>query len=402
MSKWLTIVGMGEGGFGTLAPAARDGVLAADVVVGPERLIAQLPEVAGQIRAPWGQPFSDGLERLVAGRGDGRAVCVLATGDPFDHGAGAALVAHVPIEEMTVFTAPGAFTLASARLGWSRKTVECLSLHGRPFAGFARFVQPGARLLILSNGPETPGLVAEYLNARGFGESAITVFEHMGGDRERRLQGRAADWAFAEIAALNTIAVEIQGRGEAYSRGAALPDDAFEHDGQLTKREVRAATMASLAPMPGQVLWDVGAGCGSIAIEWMRTDPRNRAAAFERAPDRLPLIRLNADALGVPGLQIIAGEAPACLAGAVAPDAVFIGGGITAPGLFDACWAALPTGGRLVANTVTIEGEQAAVRLQAVHGGALSRLEISRAGGVGGFTGWKPFRPVVQWSIGKP
>ncbi len=290
----------------------------------------------------------------------GTPVCVLATGDPMFFGIGVTLAKRVSVDEMTILPAPSAFSLACARLGWPLAEVETLTLHGRPLALINGYIQPGARLLILSNDGATPCQVAGVLRERGYGESRLSVFEHMGGDKERCIEATAADWAQDRVADLNTLAVAcIADPGAAHlPRVPGLPDDAFAHDGQLTKREVRAATLAALAPAPGQLLWDVGAGCGSIAIEWLRAAPNARAIAIERDAARRALIEANAATLGVPRLEIVAGVAPAALGGLAAPDAVFIGGGVADAALVEACWRALRLGGRLVANVVTVEGER--------------------------------------------
>ncbi|UEM23245.1 precorrin-6y C5,15-methyltransferase (decarboxylating) subunit CbiE [Skermanella mucosa] len=393
---WLSVVGIGEDGLDGVSPAGRRLIDAAVVLMGGERHLAMIPG-DGRERLAWPSPFSEGVERLIGLRG--RRVCVLASGDPMDHGIGATLSRRVAAGEMIVIPAPGAFALACARMGWARAEVETLSLHGRPAALLHAHVQPGARLLILSQNGGTPGKVADLLRQRGYGDSRITVLEHLGGPLERRREWAEAD----EYADLNTIAVEcVAGPGAPLlPRTPGLPDEAFHHDGQLTKREVRAATLAALAPVPGQVLWDVGAGCGSIALEWMRHHPTCRAVAIEPRGDRLALIAANAEALGCPLLSIIEGKAPAALAGLPSPDAVFIGGGITAPSLFETCWEALSPGGRLVANAVTIEGEQVLTRAYARLGGSLTRIAISRAEPVGPFSGWRPLMPVTQLALNK-
>ncbi|UEM01243.1 precorrin-6y C5,15-methyltransferase (decarboxylating) subunit CbiE [Skermanella rosea] len=393
---WLSVVGIGEDGLDGVSPAGRRLIDAAEVLMGGERHLAMIPD-DGRERLAWLSPFSEGIERLLDLRG--RRVCVLASGDPLDHGVGATLARRIPAGETIVVPAPGAFALACARMGWPRAEVETLSLHGRPAALLHAYVQPGARLLILSENGATPGVIAGLLRQRGYGGSRITVLEHLGGPRER-----CREWRESEVYAdLNTVAVECVADPGAplLPRTPGLPDEAFRHDGQLTKREVRAATLAALAPVPGQLLWDVGAGCGSIALEWMRHHPACRAVAIEPRGDRLALIAANAEALGCPRLAIVEGKAPAALAGLSAPDAVFIGGGITAPGLFETCWEALPPGGRLVANAVTIEGEQVLTGAYARLGGSLTRIAISRAEPVGPFSGWRPLMPVTQLALNK-
>jgi precorrin-6Y C5,15-methyltransferase (decarboxylating) len=256
---------------------------------------------------------------------------------------------------------------------------------------------------VLSAGKHTPALVALQLTQRGFGNSNLTVLEHLGGTHERMLSGTAAAWNTAEVAALNTIAITCVADHEVtgWSRCAGLPDAAYHHDGQLTKREVRAITLAALAPLPGQLLWDVGAGCGSIGIEWMRSHPRCWAVAIEPHPTRLRYIADNAVALGTPDLKIIAGEAPAALRDLPPPDAVFIGGGLTTENLLATCWQTLRTGGRLVANAVTVESEQMLLQWHSQCGGGLTRIAIQRAEPIGKFLGWKAMVPVTQWGVTK-
>ena len=404
MTPWLSIIGLGEDGLAGLTPTACALYDQAEVLIGGKRIFAMLPE-DGRERLSWPSPPSALIEEIAARRG--QRVCVLATGDPLHYGIGATLANRVPVEEMTILPAPSAFALACARLGWNRAEVETLSLHGRPLELLHASVRPGAKVLLLSNGAETPAEVAGLLRARGYGPSRIVVLEHMGGPRERRHEGTAEDWGAQGdtrgIADFNTVAVNcVAGPGAALlPRSPGLPDDAFRHDGQMTKREVRAITLAALAPVPGQRLWDVGAGAGSVAIEWLRADPRCRAIAIERAPDRIALIAGNAGALGVPGLEIVAGAAPAALEGLESPDAVFLGGGVRSAGVFEAAWAALQPGGRLVANAVTLEGTAALANWHGEFGGELVRIAISRAGPVGGARVLRPMLPVTQLRLAK-
>jgi precorrin-6Y C5,15-methyltransferase (decarboxylating) len=390
---WLSVVGIGEDGLDGVSKAGRRLIDAADLLAGGQRHLALIPD-DGRDRLPWPSPFSVGLERLLSHRG--RRICVLASGDPMSYGIGATLARRIPPAEMIVVPAPGAFDLACARMGWARAEVETLTLHGRPLALLHAYLQPGARLLILSENGTTPAAVAGVLASRGYGQSRITVLERMGGPLERR-----RDWNEPDIAGLNTLAVECIADPSAplLPRSPGLPDEAFHHDGQLTKREVRAATLAALAPVPGQLLWDVGAGCGSIAIEWMRHHPACRAVAIEPRRDRLALIAANSESLGCPHLTIVEGKAPAALEGLPPPDAVFIGGGVSAPGVFETCWQALRPGGRLVANAVTIEGEQTLTSAYAKLGGSLTRIAISRAEPIGPFSGWRPLMPVTQLAL---
>ncbi|MBD2361572.1 precorrin-6y C5,15-methyltransferase (decarboxylating) subunit CbiE [Anabaena minutissima FACHB-250] len=397
--KWLSIIGVGEDGLAGLGAIACSLVAHAEIIVGGDRHLAMLPTDDAREKISWSSPIGGSIDAIIQRRG--RSVCVLASGDPMCYGVGTTLTQRIPIAETTIIPAPSAFSLACARLGWSLTEVETLSLCGRPPALLQSYIYPGARLLILSAGKDTPGVVAEILRQRGFGSSQITVLERMGGVHERILTGTATGWEEREIADLNAIAVYcIADAGIIpLSRLPGLPDDAYHHDGQLTKREVRAVTLSTLAPTPGQLLWDVGAGCGSISIEWMRTHPRCQAIAIEQNSTRLQYIADNAAALGTPNLKIIAGKAPSALKDLPQPDAIFIGGGVTADGLFDICWQALRPGGLLVANVVTIEGEQTLYKWYEKVGGSFTRIAIQRAEPIGKFLGWKAMAAVTQFVI---
>jgi len=394
---WLSIVGIGEDGLAGLTAPARALVEDAEVFVGGERHLAMLPEDDRE-RLAWPSPLSALLDDIASRRG--RRVCVLASGDPLWYGVGVSLLRRVPRNEIAILPGRSAFSLAAARIGWPLAEVDCLTLHGRPLSSLHPFVQPDARLLLLSEDASTPPAVARLLDERGYGASEMTVLEHLDGENERCIEGTAATWSANDIADLNTLAVRCVAGPDAVllPRTPGLPDEAFRHDGQMTKREVRAATLAALAPVPGQLLWDVGAGCGSIAVEWMRAAPRARAVAVERKAERRAMIAENAESLGTPLLQIVAGEAPAALDGLAAPDAVFLGGGVSREGLLAACWNALKPGGRLVANAVTLEGEAALLAWQKERGGSLTRIAVSRAAPVGPFRGWRPMMPVTQYA----
>ena len=396
MSRWLSIVGIGEDGLAGLGAVARALVDDATVLIGGDRHLAMLPD-DGRERLTWPSPLAKLVDEIVARRG--QAVCVLATGNPQFYGVGVTLGRRVPAEEMTIIPAPSAFALAAARLGWAQAETEMLTLHGRPLESLVPSLQPGARLLLLSHDRATPAAVAELLKRQGFGPSPMTVLAHMGGSDEARLDCIAADWRPTTVVAdFNTIAVDCRlAPGQrAPSRLPGLPDTAFEHDGQMTKQEVRAITLAALAPAPGQLLWDVGAGAGSVAIEWLRADRRNRAIAIECDAERRRRIAANASALGTPGLVIKDGRAPAALADLPAPDAIFVGGGLTAPGMLEACWPRLAAAGRLVANAVTVDGESVLYRWHDEIGGDMKRVSVSRAEPVGERLGWRPMMSVTQ------
>ncbi len=400
MKPWLSVIGIGEDGLERLSPAARALIDAAEVLVGGERHLAMVPS-GGAERLGWRTPLADTIAEITARRG--KRVAVLATGDPMSYGIGVTLARHVPMDEMTVLPAPGAFSLACARLGWPRAAVTALTLHGRPPELLHLHLAPGARLLILSDDGATPAAVARRLAERGYGPSRISVFEHMGGAAERRIDANAEDWDQPRCADLNTVAVECRAAPGTPLRPLApgLPDDAFTHDGQITKRELRALTLAKLSPHAGARLWDVGAGCGSIAVEWLRAAPWGAADAVERDPARCDLIARNAAELGVPEVNVVRGTAPKALAGLAPPDAVFIGGGIATDGLAATCVDALSPGGRLVANVVTESGEAAVAELRRRLGGELTRVAVSRLAPLGPHQVWRPLTPVTQFAAVK-
>lgn len=397
--RWLSILGIGEDGAEGLSPLARGLLRDAALVFGGARHLAlAAPLIRGEAR-PWPSPFEIG--GVLAARG--RAVAVLASGDPMLHGVGATLLRQVPPEEALVVPAPSAFSLAASRLGWALEGVATLSLHGRPIELLRPHLHPGARVLALTTDGAAPAAIAALLRD-GFGPTRITVLEALGGARERIRSGTAEGFAIEGIDPLNLVALEVAAAPGArvLARAPGLPDAWFENDGQLTKREIRAVTLSALAPRRGALLWDVGAGAGSVAIEWMLADPSLRAVAIEVRPDRAARIRRNALALGVPGLSVIEGEAPAALTGLASPDAVFLGGGATDPGVLDAVLDALRPGGRLVANAVTLETEALLLARRAALGGEMLRLAVSRAEAVAGMTGWRAAMPVTQWVWDKP
>lgn len=401
MGKWLSIIGVGEDGLSGLSAAALALLSQAQVIVGGRRHLAMLSPDDGRERLFWRSPMSESIAEIVRRRGE--LICVLASGDPMWYGVGVILSEVIPIEEVTIIPAPSTFSLVCAKLGWCLTTVETLSLCGRPLSLLESYLYPGAKLIILSEGITTPAIVCDFLRKRGYGGSSVVVMEHLGGMQERIISSTAACWQDAPVASLNTIAVVcVADAGvRALSRLPGLPDDAYHHDGQLTKREIRAVTLSSLAPHRGELLWDVGAGCGSISIEWLRSYRQCAAIAIEHNPVRVNYIANNAISLGTPNLQIIPDKSPQALSDLPAPHAIFIGGGITAPGLFDICWQALRPGGRLVANVVTIEGEQVLLQWHNQVGGTLTRLAIQRAQPVGNFLGWHAMSPVTQLVVVK-
>ena len=401
-SRWLSIVGIGEDGVEGLSAAARGLVANADIVFGGERHLSLAASLIKGEAKPWPSPFSQGIDEVLAMRE--RQVCVLASGDPFHYGVGSVLAGQVPPEETLVVPAPSAFSLAAARLGWALPDIALVSVHGRALDRIRPALHPGARVLALTSDSDGPMALARLLAETGFGDSKLTVLEALGGARERVRTTRASRFDLGDAADLNTVAIEVASspgaRVIAYTPG--LPEALFEHDGQITKREVRAVTLSALAPLKGELLWDIGAGSGSVAIEWMLADSSLRAIAIEARADRAARIIRNAAAFGVPSLEVVEGRAPDAFAGLAAPDAVFVGGGATKGRVIDAAIAALRSGGRLVVNAVTLETEAELLARHAALGGTLTRIEVSRAEPVGGKTGWRSAMPVTQWAWVKP
>ena len=405
MSAWITVIGVGDDGVAGLAPSARALIDTAELLVGGDRHQRMVAETTAE-RLTWVNGLDAAMDEME--RWHGRHVVVLATGDPMYYGAGANLRRRFDADDMVVLPFPGAFSLAAARMLWSLADVERVTIHGRPLEILNLAFQPGARVIALSRDGGTPAQAARLLTERGFGPSAITVLENMGGPEERRIDGVAERWDHPRCADLNTLAIECRAGPDAQILPPVpgLPDSLFESDGQLTKREVRAVTVSALAPLPGQVLWDVGAGSGSVAIEWLRAAPnyRNadgqaaRAVAVERDVGRAAMAARNATALGVPQLTIVQDEAPDALTGLEpAPDTIFVGGGISREGLLEACWQRLLSGGRMVANAVTVEGEARLAALRAAHGGDLTRIAVSHAEPVGRLTAFRSAMDVTQY-----
>ncbi|NED95540.1 precorrin-6y C5,15-methyltransferase (decarboxylating) subunit CbiE [Phytoactinopolyspora alkaliphila] len=399
----ITVVGIGADGWDGLPERVRSVVAAADVVVGGARHLGMIPSVDVR-KVSWPKPFRDGLSELFE-RLRGRRVVVLASGDPLVSGVGTTLVDLLGSDGVRVLPAVSSVALARARLGWAAERCETVSVVGRNVHRVSRALAPGRRLLVLSSDAGTPTALAVVLAERGYGRSRMIVLENLGGKEERRVDGIAGRWAEPPGAALNVVAIDCRLDPSARSLAASpgLPDDAFDHDGQLTKRDLRASALGRLAPMPGQLLWDVGAGSGSVAIEWMRVHPANRAVAIEADPARAARIGRNAERLGVPDLRVVTGTAPDALGGlepdVTKPDAIFVGGGVSREGVLPACVAALATGGRLVAHAVTLEAEMALARAYESHGGELTRHSVERASPLGGFTGWQPARTLTQWNL---
>jgi precorrin-6Y C5,15-methyltransferase (decarboxylating) len=400
-SPWLTIIGIGEDGIAGLGDAAKLRIASADLVCGGERHLELASALIGGEKHRWLSPIEKSVEFIRDARG--RNVCVLASGDPFHYGMGATLARNIDPAEMLTMPAPSAFSFAASRLGWPIHETALVSLHGRPLELVRPHLQPGARIIALTSDETGPLQLASMLASSGFGESRFTVLEALGGERERFTHHTAENFSLDSPNPLNVCAIEVvAGPGaRVIPLAAGIDDGLFEHDGQITKREVRAVTLSSLAPRRGELLWDIGGGSGSISIEWMLAHPSMRATAIEASSERAERIGRNAASFGVPGLHVVTGSAPMALEGLPQPDAVFVGGGGSDEGVLDAAIAALKSGGRLVANAVTLEMEALLLAYQARLGGSLIRIDISRAAPVGGMQGWRPAMPVTQWAWAK-
>ncbi|ESY19714.1 MULTISPECIES: bifunctional cobalt-precorrin-7 (C(5))-methyltransferase/cobalt-precorrin-6B (C(15))-methyltransferase [unclassified Mesorhizobium] len=400
--KWLTIVGIGEDGLASLGDEAKRQIADAETVFGGKRHLALVASLIKGEQRPWPVPFDAGMADVLALAG--RRVCVLASGDPFFHGVGATLARKVKPEEMHVIPAPSATSLAAARLGWALQDIEVISLHGRPLDLIRPLLHPRARILALTSDGDAPATIARLLVELDFGGSRLTVLEALGGPNEKLRSARADAFDLRDINPLNVLALELESTQEARILPLTVgrADHLFEHDGQITKHDIRAMTLAALAPRRGELLWDIGAGSGSIGIEWMLAHPSMRAIAIEANSDRAACIVRNAAHCGVPGLVVVEGSAPKALAGLAIPDAIFIGGGGSDTGVLNAAIKALPSRGRLVANAVTLEMEALLLAEHIKRGGDLTRITISRASPVGSMQAWRPAMPVTQWSWVKP
>lgn len=397
---WLSIVGINENGLAGLSEEARAAISEAVLVAGGKRHLALAQDLIRGEQIAWRSPPHETIPALLAKKP--QKICVLTSGDPFNYGMGAVLARHIPASEMNVFPAPSIVTKIAAKRGWAVQDMVVVALNGRPVERLIAHLQPGAKILCLSADEHTPQAVAAILNGRGFGTANMTIYEHVGGTNERAQTMPASEFNIADIARLNCIAFEVPiDAARCLPLTPGLADDWFEHDGQMTKREVRAVTLAALAPRRGELLWDIGLGAGSVAIEWLLADPMNRAIGFEQNAERAARAKRNSKALGVPQLVVLEGEAPAILEGMDAPDAVFIGGGAGEPGMVETVWNILKPGGRLVMNAVSLESEAILLAAQKQYGGALIRISVERAEAVGSMTGWKPAMTVTQWSVVK-
>lgn len=399
----MVVVGIGADGWDGLAPPARRALADAEVLLGSRRQLDLIGGRAPGERIEWPSPMLAALPELFEGL-SGRRVCALASGDPMFYGIGATLCRVLGPGRVRVLAQPSSASLACARLGWALQDAQVISAVGRPLDRVRAALAPRRRLLVLVADADGPAAVASLLVEQGYGPSVLTALAQLGGPDERLHTGRADSWSEPPGDSLVLVGVDCEPASSTplLASVPGLPDEAYENDGQLTKREIRAITLARLAPLPGQLLWDVGGGAGSIAIEWLRAEPTARAVAVERDPVRAGRIVRNAARLGVPELRVVVGAAPSALDGLPAPDVVFVGGGVSVDGVVARCWAALGPGGRLVANSVTLQGEQILVEHHRCHGGDLTRIEIQRAAPVGGLTAWRPALPVTQLTVTKP
>jgi precorrin-6B C5,15-methyltransferase / cobalt-precorrin-6B C5,C15-methyltransferase len=395
----ISVVGIGADGWAGLSDEARDAVLAADVVVGSARQLALVPETVAS-RRTWPSPIAPLVDELVAGT-VARQPCVLASGDPMLHGIGTTLARRVGRDRIRVFPQVSTFSIACARLAWDAANVELVSLVARPVETVVARLAPARQLVVYVDGCTGAAKLASTLCDHGYGQSRFVVLEQLGGERELVTDTVAAEWGDRDASGIHCVAVGCDPTAAPLAVGATpgLPDAAYESEGQITKWVVRAATLAALRPLPHQLLWDVGAGSGSIGIEWLRAEPTARATAVEPRADRAERVRRNALALGVPRLTVVEARAPECLTELATPDAVFIGGGITADGMIDTCWNALEPGGRLAANAVTLEGVAVLQEASTRYGGSLARIGVEHAEPIGGFTAWRPQIAVTQWSV---
>lgn len=399
---WLALIGIGEDGAEGLTGPARALLRAASLVVGGTRHLELAADLITGERLVWPSPMHHAYPAILARQG--RDVAVLASGDPYCYGVGSALARLVPVAETVCIPAPSAFSLASARLGWASQDVSRISFCGRPLAAIRPLLQPGARLLALSADAATPAALAALLCAEGFGDSVLHVMEALGGSRERIRTWTAEHGVPNGIGKLNLLAIEVVAGPNArvVPLAPGLPDEFFEHDGQLTKREVRAVTLSALAPRAGELLWDIGCGSGSVGIEWCLRARGTTAIGVERRPDRAARAGRNALACGAVALDVITAAAPGCLGTLPTPDAVFIGGGAQAAGVLESAWAALRPGGRIVANAVALDTQAMLFEAQARLGGALTRLAVERLERIGSMRAFRPAMPVVQWAAVKP
>lgn len=393
---WLTIVGLGEDGPEGLSPASRKALDEAEVVMGAARHLSLLPDLAVET-LEWPVPFADGIPVLLSYKG--RKTVALASGDPFWHGAGTSLTKHLDMGEWRSLPAPSTMSLAAAALGWPLENTLTMGLHAAPFARLRPHLATGQRAIVTLRDGDAIATFADWLTSLGFGDSTLHVLEALGGPRQRIRETRANAMTLTDIQHPVSVAIGMSG-GPAMPTASGRPDTFFDNDGQITKRPVRALTLSTLAPLPGEHLWDIGGGSGSIAIEWLLSHPTTQATTVEIDPIRAERIAENAANLGVDRLTVITGAAPAALEDLPIPDVVFIGGGISQD-MLETVWDQMPQGARLVANAVTLEAEVLLATWQAENGGDLLRIELAHANPLGRKRGWKSSYPIVQWSVTK-
>jgi precorrin-6Y C5,15-methyltransferase (decarboxylating) len=400
---WLTIVGIGEDGWEGLSTEAKRAIESADLLFGGTRHLAHVP-VGNATRVAWPSTMASAIQEILTKHRGQRRVLVLASGDPMLYGVGVTLTRELNPSEFHVIPQVSAFSLACARMGWAVAETTLVSLVNRPIEQLQRYLYPGQQVVIYSEDAATPGVVAQMLTDHGYGSSRLVVFENLSGSSEKCRESVARSWQAERCGDLNLIALTCVADvgAEPLPLVPGLPEDAFETDGQMTKREVRAVTLSRLAPLPGQQLWDVGAGTGTIGIEWMRAHTSCSCIAFEEREDRAIRILANAKHLGVPTMKVVIGTAPVTFKGLSAPNAIFIGGGLSTEGMFEECWDRLVSGGKLVANAVTIESEAYLAARHKQYGGELVRMLIARAEPIGGALGWRHLKPVTQWAVVKP
>ncbi|MEO9330109.1 precorrin-6y C5,15-methyltransferase (decarboxylating) subunit CbiE [Gordonia aurantiaca] len=402
----FVVVGIGADGWRGLGDHARDELRGARVIFGAARQLALLDEAAAELagdRIAWRSPMSEHLAAVLAGTDADAAstgtVHILASGDPMFHGVGASIVSRVGADRVRVIPAVSSAGHACARLGWDLATTRVVSAVTADPEIVLTETTDGARVLVLSRDQNTPAAIAKILVDNGFGDSTVTVLEQLGGPGERVYSSPAHTWSYPEPDPLNIVAIDCAGPRS--SRAPGRDDDAYDHDGQITKSTIRAATVAALEPAGPQLLWDIGAGSGSVTIEWLRADVRGRAIAFERDPDRARRLSSNARRHGVAHRLTVRGAAPDALADAPTPDTVFIGGGLDDE-VLDLAWAALRDGGRIVVNAVTVENQSILIRRHGELGGTLRRLSVETLAPLGTMSTWRPALPIVQWAATKP
>lgn len=395
----FVVVGIGADGWDGLGRVARDALGGASVIYGSARQLDLLPdELIAARTVAWSSPMSRHLAELLDDD-PLTDIHILASGDPMFHGVGATIVREVGAERVRVIPTVSSASLACARLGWDLSDVEILTAVNRDADEIIGHLTDGRDLLVLSRDETTPATVAEILRDNDFGWSAVTVLEQLGGPAERMVHGVARTWAEPPGDRLNIVAVSCV--GPARSTAAGRPDTDYANDGQLTKQPIRALTVSALAPAHRELLWDIGSGSGSVAIEWLRTIPTGYAIAFESDSGRAATLLDNARRHGVAGRLTIRGAAPEACVDAPVPDTAFIGGGMTAE-LLETVWSALPAGGRLVANAVTLENQQLVSEWYVREGGSLRRYGVETAAPLGTMTTWRPSLPIVQWAAVKP